>query len=171
MTKGAADDSTLMYPQLVSNGRVSFESLCEEVAEQSSLTSGDIKNAVDRLIYCVAPARRSGSGLRRPRLVPHHAPFVGHCRRRNLRRRHLHAQAKGGLHPRQEAARGAGTGTLRAHRAANRGVRPTSPGVTLPGTGAWKHVLPVPASRTFHRSKYDFPEAEVRLSGNRSITI
>ena len=38
MTKGAADDSTLMYPQLVSNGRVSFESLCEEVAEQSSLT-------------------------------------------------------------------------------------------------------------------------------------
>lgn len=63
MTRGAADDSTLMYPQLVSNGRVSFESLCEEVAEQSSLTSGDIKNAVDRLIYCVAKHLRDGQGV------------------------------------------------------------------------------------------------------------
>lgn len=63
MTKGAAEGAKLFYPQLVSNGKVSFERLCEEVAEQSSLTSGDIKNCVDRLIFCLVSHLREGRGV------------------------------------------------------------------------------------------------------------
>ena len=54
MKKGAAMDSKLYYPVLVGNGTVSFSDLCDEVAEQSSLTSGDVKHCVDRLIYAIS---------------------------------------------------------------------------------------------------------------------
>ena len=54
MMKGAVEGSKLYYPVLVGNGTVSFSDLCDEVAEQSSLTSGDVKNCVDRLIYAIS---------------------------------------------------------------------------------------------------------------------
>ena len=60
MTKGAAMDSKLYYPVLVGNGTVSFSDLCDEVAEQSSLTSGDVKNCVDRLIYAISKHLSNG---------------------------------------------------------------------------------------------------------------
>lgn len=63
MTKGALEGSKLYYPQVINLGRVSFDSLCEEVAEQSSLTSGDIKNCMDRLINCLVRHLKEGRSV------------------------------------------------------------------------------------------------------------
>lgn len=63
MSEDAAEDAKLYYPQLVLNGRVTFQDLCEEVAEQSSLTSGDIKNCVDRLINCLVRHLKEGRSV------------------------------------------------------------------------------------------------------------
>ena len=63
MSKGALEDAKLYYPQVINQGRVSFDSLCEEVAEQSSLTSGDIKNCMDRLINCLVRHLKEGRSV------------------------------------------------------------------------------------------------------------
>lgn len=63
MTKGALAEAKLYYPQVINQGRVSFDSLCEEVAEQSSLTSGDIKNCMDRLINCLVRHLKEGRSV------------------------------------------------------------------------------------------------------------
>ena len=63
MSEGAGQDDKLFYPQLVSNGRVTFEALCAEAAEQSSLTSGDIKSCMDRLVFCAAGHLREGRSV------------------------------------------------------------------------------------------------------------
>lgn len=63
MSKGALEGSKLYYPQVINLGRVSFDSLCEEVAEQSSLTSGDIKNCLDRLINCLVRHLKEGRSV------------------------------------------------------------------------------------------------------------
>lgn len=63
MSKGALEGSKLYYPQAINQGRVSFDSLCEEVAEQSSLTSGDIKNCLDRLINCLVRHLKEGRSV------------------------------------------------------------------------------------------------------------
>ena len=63
MTKGALEGSKLYYPQVINQGRVSFDSLCEEVAEQSSLTSGDIQNCMDRLINCLVRHLKEGRSV------------------------------------------------------------------------------------------------------------
>lgn len=63
MSKGALAEAKLYYPQVLNQGRVSFDSLCEEVAEQSSLTSGDIKNCMDRLINCLVRHLKEGRSV------------------------------------------------------------------------------------------------------------
>lgn len=63
MSKGALENAKLYYPQVINLGRVSFDSLCEEVAEQSSLTSGDIKNCMDRLINCLVRHLKEGRSV------------------------------------------------------------------------------------------------------------
>ncbi len=63
MTKGALENAKLYYPQVINQGRVSFDSLCEEVAEQSSLTSGDIKNCMDRLVNCLVRHLKEGRSV------------------------------------------------------------------------------------------------------------
>lgn len=63
MTKGALENAKLYYPQVVNQGRVSFDSLCEEVAEQSALTSGDIKNCMDRLVNCLVRHLKEGRSV------------------------------------------------------------------------------------------------------------
>ena len=63
LSKDAEPDSTLYYPILVSNGKVSFDDLCNEIAEQGSLTSGDVKNCIDRLIYNAAQHLKEGRGV------------------------------------------------------------------------------------------------------------
>lgn len=63
MTKGALEGSKLYYPQVVNQGRVSFDSPCEEVAEQSALTSGDIKSCMDRLVNCLVRHLKEGRSV------------------------------------------------------------------------------------------------------------
>ncbi len=63
MSKEALEGAKLYYPQVINLGRVSFDSLCEEVAEQSSLTSGDIKNCMDRLINCLVRHLKEGRSV------------------------------------------------------------------------------------------------------------
>lgn len=63
MSKGALENAKLYYPQVINLGRVSFDSLCEEVAEQSSLTSGDIKNCMDRLVNCLVRHLKEGRSV------------------------------------------------------------------------------------------------------------
>ena len=63
MSKDAEPDAKLYYPSLVSNGRVSFDALCDEVSEQSSLTSGDVKNCMDRLVFCAAHHLKEGRSV------------------------------------------------------------------------------------------------------------
>lgn len=48
-TKGAKDDAKKYYATLVSNGSVSFESLCESISEETAMTSADVKSVLDRL--------------------------------------------------------------------------------------------------------------------------
>ena len=63
LSKDAEPDSKLFYPVLDSNGRVSFDDLCSEIAEQGSLTSGDVKNCVDRLIRNTAWHLKEGRSV------------------------------------------------------------------------------------------------------------
>lgn len=63
MRKDAEADAKLYYPQLVHNGRVSFDTFCEEIAEQTSLTRGDIKNCMDRIVYNIAHHLKEGRSV------------------------------------------------------------------------------------------------------------
>ena len=48
-TKDAPKDGKRFYAQLVSNGTVSLDELCESIAEETALTSADVKSIFDRL--------------------------------------------------------------------------------------------------------------------------
>ena len=47
--KNANADAKKYYATLVSNGSVSFESLCESISEETAMTSADVKSILDRL--------------------------------------------------------------------------------------------------------------------------
>lgn len=51
------------YPQVINNGSVTFAKLCQEIAEQSSLTEGDVKNCLDRLSYVLASHLADGRNV------------------------------------------------------------------------------------------------------------
>lgn len=51
------------YPQVINNGGVTFTKLCAEIAEQSSLTEGDVKNCLDRLSYVLASHLSDGQNV------------------------------------------------------------------------------------------------------------
>ena len=53
-TKGALEDAKLYYPQLLNNGNISFDEVCEAVAEQTALTRADVKACLDRLAYIIS---------------------------------------------------------------------------------------------------------------------
>lgn len=48
-TKDAPADGKRYYAQLVSNGTVSLDELCESIAEETAQTSADVKSIFDRL--------------------------------------------------------------------------------------------------------------------------
>lgn len=48
---------------MVSNGTVSFDELCRDVAEESSLTSGDMKNVMDRLVRSIKKHLEAGRSV------------------------------------------------------------------------------------------------------------
>ena len=49
-SEGAGPDAKLYYAQALNNGTVSFEELCENIAEESALSSADVKGVFDRLV-------------------------------------------------------------------------------------------------------------------------
>ena len=51
------------YPQVITNGNVSFTKLCQEISERSSLTEGDVKNCLDRLSYVLANHLSDGQNV------------------------------------------------------------------------------------------------------------
>lgn len=51
MSKGAAVGSKLFYAQAVNTRKVTFEDLCDEIAETCTLTSADIKAVLDRMMW------------------------------------------------------------------------------------------------------------------------
>lgn len=63
MRKGADKDAKVYGPVIVSGSKVTLGQLCEEVAEQSSLTTGDVKNALDRLVFCIQSHLKNGQGV------------------------------------------------------------------------------------------------------------
>lgn len=63
LKKDAPEGSKVVAAQLVSNGTVSFADICDEVAEQSSLTSGDLKNAIDRMVYVASKHLKNGQSV------------------------------------------------------------------------------------------------------------
>ena len=60
MSEGAGPDAKLYYPQLVGNGEVSFDDLCEQIAEESALTSADVKGVMDRLVRVLSRNLKEG---------------------------------------------------------------------------------------------------------------
>lgn len=59
-TKGAPADGKRFYAQLVSNGTVSLDELCESIAEETAQTSADVKSIFDRLPHVLR--RHLGEG-------------------------------------------------------------------------------------------------------------
>lgn len=49
-SKGALEDAKLYYAQAVNNGTVSTKELCENIAEESALTSADVNGVFNRLV-------------------------------------------------------------------------------------------------------------------------
>ena len=54
MSEGAGPDAKLFYPQLVAGGKLSFDDLCDQAAEESTLTSADIKACMEATDWCRA---------------------------------------------------------------------------------------------------------------------
>ena len=48
-SKDASPDSKLYYAQIVNNGTVDLKELCENIAEESALSSADVRGVFDRL--------------------------------------------------------------------------------------------------------------------------
>ena len=51
MTKGAAADSKLYYAVNKSTGTCDFEELCDQIADRSTASRGDVHVVVDGLLY------------------------------------------------------------------------------------------------------------------------
>lgn len=58
--KDNAQTPRKFYAQAVNNGYVSFDELCEEIAEGCTLTSADVKAVMDRMNYILDKNLRAG---------------------------------------------------------------------------------------------------------------
>lgn len=59
-TKDAPKDATKFYAQLVNNGTASFDEICASIAEETALTSADVKACIDRLPRIIARHLKEG---------------------------------------------------------------------------------------------------------------
>ena len=59
-SKGAGEDDKLLYAQTITNGTVSFDEFCESVAEESALSSADVKGWFDRTARLLRTHLREG---------------------------------------------------------------------------------------------------------------
>lgn len=58
--KDAAENPRKYYAQAVNNGYMTFDELCDDIAEQSTLTSADVKAVMDRMNHCLDKHLRAG---------------------------------------------------------------------------------------------------------------
>lgn len=61
--KGAPEDAKKFYANLVSNGTASLEEICESIAEETALTSADVKSCLDRLPRIIARHLKEGRNV------------------------------------------------------------------------------------------------------------
>lgn len=59
-SEGASEDAKLWYAQGESSGTMTLDELCEDIAESSTLTSADVKAALDRLTWVLNKNLRAG---------------------------------------------------------------------------------------------------------------
>ena len=62
MTKGAAADSKLYYAVNKSTGTCDFEELCDQIADRSTASRGDVHVVVDGLLYILKQRLQKGFG-------------------------------------------------------------------------------------------------------------
>ena len=60
MTKGAAADSKLYYAVNKSTGTCDFEELCDQIADRSTASRGDVHVVVDGLLYILKQRLQKG---------------------------------------------------------------------------------------------------------------
>ena len=60
MSEGAGPDAKLYYARAVSSGEMTFEELCEDIAETCTLTSADVKACLDRLAWIISKNLKAG---------------------------------------------------------------------------------------------------------------
>ena len=58
--KDNAQTPRKFYAQAVNNGYVSFDELCEEIAEGCTLTSADVKATLDRMAWAISKNLQNG---------------------------------------------------------------------------------------------------------------
>ena len=63
LSKGAPEDSKLFYAQARQMGTVGIDELCDEIAETCTLTSADLKCALDRLAWSIAKHAKEGRSV------------------------------------------------------------------------------------------------------------
>lgn len=59
-SKDAPEDAIKYFAQLVNNGTVGFEEICGDVAEETALTSADVKSCIDRAAHHIAKNVKEG---------------------------------------------------------------------------------------------------------------
>lgn len=59
-SEGAGSDAKLWYAQGESSGNMTFEELCDEISESCTLTSADVKAALDRLTWVLSRNLQAG---------------------------------------------------------------------------------------------------------------
>lgn len=60
MSKGAAADSRLYYAVNKSSGTCSFEELCDQIADRSTASRGDVQLVIDGLLYILKQRLQKG---------------------------------------------------------------------------------------------------------------
>ena len=58
--KDASENPRKFYAQAVSNGYMTFDELCADIAEQCTLTSADVKAVMDRMNYVLDKHLKAG---------------------------------------------------------------------------------------------------------------
>ena len=102
-SKGAAKDPKKYFAQMLSNGNVSFDELCESIAEETALTSADVKSCFDRLPRILARHLKEGRNVQLGEFGSMHDE-----------------EAESGLYSRQDPTRHAGESDLRTDQARQR---------------------------------------------------
>lgn len=62
-SKDAPKDAKKYFAQMLSNGTVGFEELCESIAEETALTSADVKACLDRMARILARNLKEGRNV------------------------------------------------------------------------------------------------------------